>query len=135
MMFMINRLTLLFILLLPVSLHATVLTGRVVGVTDGDTITVLVDNTQLKIRLTGIDAPEQGQPYGNAAKERLSDLVFGKEGYVQTTTDLGRWLFYEHCADDYRSLPLSVSHATATLVLMPPSYGHRSQRGVVMLTL
>lgn len=58
---------------------AEVLTGRVVGVYDGDTITVLDDtNTQHKIRLAGIDAPERKQAFGNSSKKMLSNLVFGK---------------------------------------------------------
>ena len=53
--------------------------ARVVGVSDGDTITVLdVQKEQHKIRLAGIDAPEKGQEFGNKAKEHLSDLVYGK---------------------------------------------------------
>jgi len=54
-------------------------TARVVSVSDGDTITALVDGKeQLKVRLTGIDAPELGQPFGQAAKRHLSGLAFGK---------------------------------------------------------
>jgi endonuclease YncB( thermonuclease family) len=52
---------------------------RVVGVSDGDTITVLDrSNNQHKIRLAGIDAPESRQAFGERAKQQLSDLVFGK---------------------------------------------------------
>lgn len=55
------------------------LTGRVVGVTDGDTVTVLLpERMLLKVRLAGIDAPEQKQAFGQQAKQRLSTLVFGK---------------------------------------------------------
>lgn len=50
----------------------------VVGVHDGDSITVLQDKHEIKIRLEGIDAPELGQPFGAAAKKALSDLVFQK---------------------------------------------------------
>jgi endonuclease YncB( thermonuclease family) len=51
----------------------------VVGVTDGDTITVLDDSReQHKIRLQGIDAPEKRQPYGQRSKAHLSKLVFSK---------------------------------------------------------
>jgi endonuclease YncB( thermonuclease family) len=58
----------------------TGLTGRVVGVSDGDTITVLdAGKTQHKIRIDGIDAPESGQPFGQRAKESLSGLAFGKD--------------------------------------------------------
>src|SRR5215510_12762282 len=53
--------------------------GKVVGVSDGDTITVLDEQKrQHKIRLDGIDAPESNQDYGSRAKQSLSDLVFGK---------------------------------------------------------
>jgi endonuclease YncB( thermonuclease family) len=55
------------------------ITGKVVGVSDGDTITILDSgNRQHKIRLEGIDAPESNQGYGSRAKQSLSDLVFGK---------------------------------------------------------
>jgi endonuclease YncB( thermonuclease family) len=55
------------------------LAGRVVGITDGDTITVLdASKTQHKIRVAGIDAPEKGQPGGQWSKESLSALVYGQ---------------------------------------------------------
>lgn len=56
------------------------ITGRVVGVHDGDTITVLTaDKQSVKVRLFGIDAPESKQPFGSRAKQELSALVFGKD--------------------------------------------------------
>lgn len=67
----------------PASL-AGELAGRVVGITDGDTLTVLVDERrQVKIRLTGIDAPESRQPFGQVAKRALSGLAFQKAAVVQ----------------------------------------------------
>ena len=75
------RTSALFIFLIA---HASIsiadsLTGRVVRVTDGDTIVVLdANNAQHKIRLTGIDAPERKQAYGTKSKEHLSDSVAGK---------------------------------------------------------
>ncbi len=55
-------------------------TGKVVGVHDGDTATVLdADKTQYKFRFNGIDAPELRQDFGNKSKQNLSDLIFGKE--------------------------------------------------------
>lgn len=55
------------------------LIGRVVGVADGDTLTVLGSNrTQHRVRLAGIDAPEKSQAYGNVSKQHLSALVFGQ---------------------------------------------------------
>jgi micrococcal nuclease len=58
---------------------ATELTGKVIGISDGDTITVLQDKTQYKIRLYGIDCPESHQDFGTKAKQFTSDLVFGKQ--------------------------------------------------------
>ncbi len=61
------------------------LEGRVVAVADGDTLTILDNNnTQIKIRLAGIDAPEKAQAFGQKSKESLSDLVFGKTVKVET---------------------------------------------------
>jgi endonuclease YncB( thermonuclease family) len=56
-----------------------VVEGRVVGVSDGDTITVLDDTEfQHRIRFAGIDAPERKQPYGDRSRQSLSALVFQK---------------------------------------------------------
>ena len=63
----------------------TVIVVKVVGVTDGDTLTLLVDKTQIKVRLEGIDAPESGQDFGTAARKGLSELTFGKEVRVAST--------------------------------------------------
>jgi micrococcal nuclease len=52
--------------------------GKVVGVHDGDTITVLMDRTRVKIRLFEIDCPETGQEFGSRAKLATSGLAFGK---------------------------------------------------------
>jgi len=61
------------------SAGAAELYGDVVGVSDGDTITVLDDALMpRKVRLAGIDAPEMRQPYGALAKHHLASLVFGK---------------------------------------------------------
>jgi micrococcal nuclease len=72
-----------------VSAHAAdvqTISARVVGVHDGDTLTALTDDKrQLKVRLHGIDAPELGQPHGQASKRALSDLVFGKQVTLHIT--------------------------------------------------
>lgn len=61
------------------SANAAVLNGKVVGITDGDTITVLDNNKhQHKIRLMGIDAPEKAQAFSAASKKALSDLIYQK---------------------------------------------------------
>lgn len=60
--------------------YAETLDGRVVGVSDGDTITVLdFNHKQHKIRLSGIDAPEKAQAFGQKSKKHLSNSVFGKQ--------------------------------------------------------
>jgi endonuclease YncB( thermonuclease family) len=76
----------ILLLLVFCSLAHADITGRVVAVIDGDTIKVLdADNTEYKVRLTGIDAPERGQPYSNASREHLASMVAGKEVFVETT--------------------------------------------------
>ena len=62
----------------PVVLPAGAVPAEVVGVTDGDTLTAIVDGRQIKVRLNGIDAPKKMQAFGNASKRALSDLVFGQ---------------------------------------------------------
>lgn len=53
--------------------------GKVVGISDGDTITLLTaEKKEIKIRLAEIDTPESAQPYGSRAKQQLSDLIFNK---------------------------------------------------------
>ncbi len=66
------------------SAAAEELTGKVVRVADGDTITVLDrGNTQHKIRLMGIDAPEKGQAFGNKSRESLAAMVAGRNVVVE----------------------------------------------------
>ena len=73
------------LLLLSASSHAEMYEGRVVGVSDGDSITVLDSaKRQHKVRLAGIDAPELKQAFGQASKRSLSALVFGKTVAVET---------------------------------------------------
>lgn len=70
--------------------------GKVVGISDGDTLTLLVPDgssyKQVKVRLAEIDTPESAQPYGTRAKQALSDLAFNKQArvVVQDTDRYGR---------------------------------------------
>lgn len=85
----------IFTLLLLISsysspLASTLITGKVVGISDGDTITVLQNNQQFKIRLYGIDCPESGQAFGSKAKQFTSSLVFGKNVEV-TVYDIDKY--------------------------------------------
>ena len=69
----------LLLLLSPLS-FAEELTGKVIKVSDGDTITVLDSNNQkYKIRLQGIDAPETQQAFGETSRQSLASLVYDKE--------------------------------------------------------
>ena len=70
-------------LVLSTEIRAADFCGRVVGIADGDTITVMHDGRGEKIRLYGIDAPEKGQAFGNRAKQFVSSLAFGKEAKVE----------------------------------------------------
>ena len=68
---------------------------RVVGVHDGDTLTCLDEtNTQQKVRLAEIDAPELGQDYGKVSREALAEMVFGKTVTVteEGKDRYGRWI-------------------------------------------
>ena len=62
--------------------HAAEFTGRVVKVADGDSITVLIDKQQERVRLLSIDCPEDKQPFSTKAKAFTSDLCFGKQVVV-----------------------------------------------------
>jgi endonuclease YncB( thermonuclease family) len=63
---------------------AETIVGRVVGVSDGDTITILdAKKQQHTIRLNGIDAPERSQPFTHVSKESLSELTFQKAVAVE----------------------------------------------------
>jgi endonuclease YncB( thermonuclease family) len=65
---------------------ADTLTGRVVSIADGDTLTLLdATKTQHKIRLAGIDSPEKGQPFGQVCKKSLSDLAYDRVAAVETS--------------------------------------------------
>ena len=82
-MFKINPTPKIFLLLLSIlatTAHSEIIKGKVIAISDGDTIKVLDSNqNQYKIRISGIDAPEKNQALGKRSKENLSDLVFGKE--------------------------------------------------------
>ena len=69
-------------------------TGRVVGVADGDTLTVLDGSRQVRVRLWGIDAPERGQPWSSRSRESLAARAMHRDASVATrgTDGYGRTL-------------------------------------------
>jgi endonuclease YncB( thermonuclease family) len=94
--------------------------GKVIYVTDGDTIKVL-DSEQIvhKVTLTGIDAPENSQPYGNASREHLASLVSGK--LIKVASDksdrygrvLGKvWVQPSDCPNCEKTLDANLSQIT-----------------------
>ncbi len=79
-----KKLILIFILFLSNFVHAKTIEGLVVGVSDGDTITVLdQQKNTYKIRLQGIDAPEKKQAFGEKSKQSLHDLVHSKQVRIE----------------------------------------------------
>jgi endonuclease YncB( thermonuclease family) len=93
------RITLLAWLVMT-SAHAEILTGHVVGISDGDTITVLVARQEVRVRLADIDAPESKQAFGSRSKQALSDLCFQKDARLETQGKdrYGRMIATVHCA-------------------------------------
>lgn len=73
---------------LATATEAAAYSGAVVGITDGDTLTILDHRQRIRIRLAAIDAPERRQPYGQRARQSLADLCYGKEAeYLPETVD------------------------------------------------
>jgi micrococcal nuclease len=68
----------LFVLPLVAQAH------KVIGIADGDTMTLLVNRQPLKIRLANIDAPEKRQAFGQKSKQSLSELCWGKDAVYET---------------------------------------------------
>lgn len=73
----------------PVEVHGKNIersyTAKVTAITDGDTIKVLINSEEKKIRLESVDAPETKQPFGTKAKEALGELVAGKSVVIKET--------------------------------------------------
>jgi len=90
-------------------------TGRVVGITDGDTIEVMRDGRAVKIRLFGIDCPESGQDFGSRAKQFTSESVFNKDVrvVVQDTDRYGRLVADIYTQDGKRLNESIVSNGLA----------------------
>ena len=68
----------------------TIISGRVILVADGDTITILANRQQTRVRLANIDTPERKQPWGKKAKQALAAMVAGKWVEVLDVDRYGR---------------------------------------------
>jgi len=87
-------------------------TGKVVGVSDGETISVMRVGRAVKVRLHGIDCPEKGQPFGKRAERFTSEMAFGMEVEVQIkTTDRYGRIVGEVILPDGLSLNKDLVHA------------------------
>lgn len=70
-------------LAVPLAVTAAEFDGTIVGVADGDTVTLLdASKTQHRIRLDGIDAPERTQPHGQRARQSLAQLAHGRAAHA-----------------------------------------------------
>lgn len=78
---------LLFTFVLSFSAYAeSTVTGRVIKVADGDTVTLRIKSKKIKVRLAEIDTPEKKQPYGLTARKALVDKVLDKTMRVRIVT-------------------------------------------------
>lgn len=93
---------LLITLILSVLISTSTFTGKVIRITDGDTIVVLTENyEQVKVRLEGIDCPEHNQDFGTKAKQATSELCFNKMVRIEKsgTDKYGRTLGFVYVGD------------------------------------
>lgn len=71
----------------------------VIGIADGDTLTVLQDRRPVRIRLANIDAPEKSQDFGERSKISLSDMCYRKDATYETVDvdQYGRTVAVVYC--------------------------------------
>lgn len=108
---------------LPQAVLAENLTGRVVNVADGDTVTILtLQKQQHRIRISGIDAPEKAQPFGNRSKQNMERMAKGKEALADCpkTDRYGRkvckvWVQPADCPTCGKTLDVGLAQVTAGL--------------------
>jgi micrococcal nuclease len=89
---MVSLLVWLLLVVWLILVHAEPFSGKVVGLSDGDTISVLREGKAVKVRLYGVDAPEKAQAFGTQARKFTGDLVFQRDVtvVVHTTDRYGR---------------------------------------------
>src|SRR6266849_727951 len=113
----------------PSEFHdAMLITGQVMSVHNGDTLTVQLPDRKEKVRLIGIDAPELGQaPWGERAREALKALVDGKEVTLETdvtvTDQYGRLLGYVYVGKLFVNAEM-VRQGQAVIYTVPPNVAH-----------
>ena len=85
--------------LLPLFLPTLAAAQTVISIADGDTLTVLHEQKQIRVRLAEIDAPERKQPFGTRSRQSLAEICYRKEAKLTSTrTDrFGRTVARVHC--------------------------------------
>lgn len=78
-------------LLLASPAAADTISGRVVAIADGDTLTVLEGQRQVKVRLADIDAPESKQAFGTRSRQSLAEICFEKQAVVEIVVNKDRY--------------------------------------------
>lgn len=93
-------LALIIFVALPCQVYAD-LTGQVIHITDGDNLTVVINDEWIRVRLAGIDAPEKTQPFGTRSRQSLSDICFWKQVTVipKGKDQYGRMFAKVRCGD------------------------------------
>lgn len=114
---------------LPAS--AQTISGRVIKVSDGDTITLQSSAGKERVRLIGIDAPEKAQlPWGPKAKKFAESLALGKAGRIETDVQprdkYGRLLGYLYVGNRFVNLEM-VRNGYAMLYTYPPNVAHTDE--------
>jgi len=73
--------------------------ATVISISDGDTLTVLHEQKQIRVRLAEIDAPERKQPFGTRSRQSLSEICYRKEAKLTSsrTDRFGRTVARVHC--------------------------------------
>ena len=96
--------------------------ATVVGVADGDTLTILSKGRPVKVRLANIDAPEKQQAFGARSKQSLSDLCFGRDAVLQSSTRdrYGRTVAVVHCD----AVNANVAQVTRGMAWVYRQYNH-----------
>lgn len=110
---------------LAFAIHLPVHAYQVIGIADGDTLTLLVDRQPVKIRLANIDAPELKQSFGQRSKQSLSDLCWGKDAQFekQSVDRYGRIIAVVICGD----LNANVGQVERGLAWVYPKYNKDPQ--------
>jgi len=118
------------LLLLAWPVASATIEGYVVGVADGDTITILaVEKQKHRIRISGIDAPEKAQPFGNRSKQNMERLAKSKKAQADCpkTDRYGRmvckvWVQPDYCPTCGLTLDVGYAQISAGLAWWYQAY-------------